>query len=657
MAELKTLFSPITLNGLTLKNRIAVTAHGSRVCENGLPGARARAYYMARAKSASMMLTGTCTVYPQVPETGERSKNFSIWHPESPKAIGELVAAVKEEGSTMFAQIGHAGRQFSALEVNRAAPAPSSIPWEPGGETPRAMTESDIARFIRHFGTAAARVREVGFEGVEIHGAHGYLVHEFLSPVSNHREDDWGGSFDKRCRFPLAVIESVRKHVGPDFVVGLRISGLEFVEGGYTLAEQKEFASRAVSAGLDYINVSAGTYHSMERIIPSGYLPQGVHAHLARAIRESVTPVPVLHAGRITDPGFADKMIESGDCDMVGMLRALLADPDLASKALHDEPIRKCTGLALCWERSHGLNFAISCGVNPEAGRELEFSRKSERVGEPKRVAVVGAGPAGLEAARRLSDRGHQVTVIEEKPVIGGNIRIASMASGRESLAEAHVYYESIVQRGNIDLRLRTRATTDLLKELAPEIILLATGGHPKPIEIEGAAPSVDVMTALTEPDTVGRRVIVYTETNHLVGVSVADTLAESGREVTLITPHSHIASAVESNVLNIVRRRLSEKRVVIKPDLRLGAWDGNTATFIDSWLATEEGGYRVDPIVTDIECDTLITDLGFLPDDSWADDEVKAIAPMYRIGDCMIPRNLQAAIWDGAGVVERVEG
>jgi 2,4-dienoyl-CoA reductase-like NADH-dependent reductase (Old Yellow Enzyme family) len=273
-----------------------------------------------------LMFPHTLPAYPNRVEIAPG--RLSIWLDDGPQAIGKMLDKIHEHGSAMFAQIGYAGRQFSTAAGQRPVFAPSPIPWHPGGEVPREMTASDIARFVKAFANTAERVRECGFDGVEIHGAHGYFLHEFLSPLSNHRTDDYGGSLENRARIVLEVLRAVRDAVGTDYVVGIRLSGAEFVEGGLTLDEQVKVAASLKSTGeLDYVNVSAGAYASMERIVPPMYMPQGVHVHLAKAIKEAVGDTPVIATGRIYEPQFAEQVLSEGAADMVGMLRAMIADP------------------------------------------------------------------------------------------------------------------------------------------------------------------------------------------------------------------------------------------------------------------------------------------------------------------------------------------
>jgi 2,4-dienoyl-CoA reductase-like NADH-dependent reductase (Old Yellow Enzyme family) len=648
-SQFKHLFTPINIRNVTLRNRIAITPHGNRLSEANLPTPASRAYYEARAKGGvALMSTQTLNVYPQVPESGLRSTILSIWHKDSPRAIGEMIAAVHEHGAKFFGQIGYAGRQYDSEGLNRPVYAPSAIPWSPGGDVPREMTPSEISRFVRYFAETAVRVRECGYDGVEVHGAHGYLVHAFMSADGNQRTDDYGGSTENRARFALEIVRAIRAAVGEDFAVGIRLSGDEFVEGGLGHEELLQVVRLLHGTGcLDYYSIAAGAYKSMERIVPPPFFPQGVHTQLAANIRKIVSPTPVLAAGLIYKPVFAEQLIASGMCDIVGMLRAMIADPELPNKAArwgrgeNTEPIRHCVGFMDCWRRELTKGLSVSCAINPEIGREFRVAAQKapEKL---RRVAVVGAGPAGLELSTRLARRGHSVVLFEREAQIGGQLRVAALEAGRERIVDLCNYFEKVLPMLPIDVRLGSEASRATIMAEKPDLVALATGSSPCLRPNLDGRNSLDMRAALCNPERVGARVIVYTVARLVSGPSVADTLARTGRTVTLATPHPQIGPGLDLNTFQVISRRLAEQRVTLRLAVDFVSWEGNRLILRDRWREFADG--RIE-----LEADTFVYDFGAVADDqlyremALDGDGLEVV----RLGDCLSPRGVQAAHWD----------
>lgn len=650
------LFSPIRIGSIELRNRIVMSAHGYRLAHDNLPSQRLLAYYEARARGgAALLYTHTLAVYP-MRAADEPSYHLSIWHERAPEEHAKMLDVVHSHGAKLFGQIGYGGRQASGEAFLRPVQAPSSVPWSPGGEVPRAMTKEDIKRMVTAFGETAARLKKIGYDGVEIHGAHGYLVAEFLSRASNRRTDEYGGSLENRARFPLEVIASVRDAVGPGYPIGIRLSGDEFANDGIELDEQLMFAGMMADTGsLDYLNISAGAYASKERVVPPMYFPQGVHVNLARAIRDRVTPLPVMTVGRIYDPAYADQILKEGAADLVVMTRALIADPEMPNKAAEEdvESIRRCIGIMDCWRRAHGKGFSISCGVNPEAGRELDHTIRS-LASEKKQVAIVGAGPGGIESALRLAQRGHEVTILERSDSLGGQVRIAALAKGRESLGDILEYFEHQIKTKSISLRLNEEATREKILALEPDVVVLATGSRPIMDSEIGNGRTIDIRTSLLCPDRVGPRVLVYTETIGMTGLCVADSFAQSGCAVIVVTPHSKIGSDLDPSTYNMVRQRFASKHIRILTDCRLIGVEGDRATLVNVWTEHAAQGSST-PELQEMEADTVICDWGDESDDALYQELEGSVPKVYRVGDCLTPRGLQAAFWDAAGLAIRV--
>lgn len=644
---LEQLLSPIRLRSLELRNRVVMGPHGSLLAENGLPTDQLTAYYEARARGgAALLCPSTFAVQPRVAPPAGRGF-LSIWHPDAVSAHGKMLDQIRQHGARMFGQIGHGGRQVSGEAILRPVPAPSPIPYRPGGEMPREMTKRDIDGLIESFGVAAEKVKEIGYDGVEIHAANGYLLHQFLSPLSNARTDEYGGSLENRLRVPMSAVEAVRNAVGNDYPVGIRISGVEFVEGGMGLEDQVRVAEALTKSGfVDYLSVSPGAYKSMERVVPPMYFEQGVHASITKAIRDAANGVPVMVSGRIFEAEFADQLIADGIADLAVMTRALIADPDLVEKASSSsiESTRKCVGINDCWKRFHDKRLPISCALNPETGRELEY-RNAIPTSDPKRVLVVGGGPAGLEAALRLKRKGHDVTVFESEDHIGGQVGIAAAAHGRSSLGEIIRFFQYQIEETGLDVRLNTVGTPENLTAENPDVVVLSLGSRPAHRSGLPENNAFDVRSALKSPDALGRQVVLYTETRGLHGLSVADTLSRSGKEVLLVTPNEYIGSELDPSTYSLIRHRLSETQVRTLTDLAFIRMADGVVQFKDVW------GQHIQ----EYPADSLVYDFGDEPNRELADGLQGRVAKIYQIGDCLTPRGLQAAFWDAAGLAQRV--
>jgi 2,4-dienoyl-CoA reductase (NADPH2) len=652
--DLGFLFSPIALGSVEVSNRIVMSAHGTRLASGGLPTEALMGYYEARARGGlGLIVVSTYAAHPQRDEGGLQP---SLWSrdPASGQLHREMIERVTSHGTRMFAQIGYGGRQVSGEAVLRPVMAPSGVPWELGGEVPRTMTKRDITAMVRSYGTAAVRVRELGFEGVEIHGAHGYLIHEFLSQAANKRTDGYGGSFENRLRFLLEVIEAVRAGVGSDFPVGLRLSGDEFVWNGTSLDHQARVAARVASLGsIDYVSQTAGAYRSMERIVLPPAFGQGAHVEISRRLKGALGAVPLMAVGRIVEPEFADRLIGEGDADLVVMTRALIADPEMPAKARRGEvgAVRHCVGAMECWGRTR-KNFAISCAVNPEAGREGLFPTPPSA--RPSIIAVVGAGPAGLEAAVRLADSGHAVVVFEAADHTGGRLDMARRATGLESWSRFIAYQrDEIARRPAIKVELGATATIEQLRDGAFAAVVVATGARPRRPEVLAASDGWSLDETLCRLDQAGARVAIYAESPQLPPLAVARTLAAMKRDVTLLTPHAQVGGALDPNTYNDVRRRLAAARVRLMTEVALVGVDGGNLTASDLWPSWPAS---VGEPTHTVPFDTLVYDVGEEPDDGLYHELAAGGVPVVRIGDCLTPRSVIGAMRDAAGVVTVLE-
>lgn len=644
------LFSPLAIGNREVRNRIFVSAHHNNFDVHGLWTDRTIKYYEARADGgAGMIVTGAIRIHP-------RNLEFETW-PRSDWAFadGQVdwfkkgVKAVKAHGAVFIAQLAHGGRQFwDAREDLQPLLAPSAVPCPVIMEVPKEMEPEDIEQTIDDFVAAAEIARDGGFDGVEIHSAYGYLLAGFLTPTANLRTDEFGGDLDSRMRFALTVLERVREVMGPDRIVGVRMIGDEYLEGGLTPEDAPAIAAAFEKSGLvDYISVTSGTYASGVIMDPPMYAPMGYDVPIAALVKDAVD-LPVLIAGRIKDPAMADDIIASGRADMVAMTRATICDPDLPRKALEgrDDEIRWCIG---CNQRCLGNvahHLPIGCFQNPASGREFDpFWAQLQPADPPKRVVVVGAGPAGCEAAKVLAERGHEVVLFDRRSELGGQIRTVEKASGREEWQDVYRYFDNRLPALGVDLRLGAEVNADQVLAERPDTVVIATGSNPRtePWEhlppIEGEGSTVDVRAVLNGAVSIGDRVVVYAGDNHMQGLTTADTLLDQGKDVTLVVPNEAAGLLAEEHTRFVVSARLAAKGAAMVMMSALTGFDGGSVSGVEMMTGEE----------FELPCDTLISSFGGVADDSLYFALKGRVTDLHRIGDCLAPRTADSAIFEGS--------
>jgi len=415
---LEHLFSPYIIRGKSIKNRIVAPAMVTNFCtDDGKATERYLAYHEAKAKGGyGLIITENYAIDPR----GRGFKNVAgLWNDEQIDSHSELPKRVHKHGATIIAQIYHCGRQTNREAIGCAPVAPSPIACPFGTDIPEELTIPDIHSLVEKYGDTALRAKQCGFDGVEIHGGHGYLITQFMSPYSNKRVDEYGGSFHNRIRFALEVIDNVRTKCGEDFIVGMRISADEMVEGGLTIEDANAIAPYLDRAGIDLLNVSVGNYLAVDLNVASAYTKHAWFVDMAKEIKD-ICSIPVIAVSRINDPVLADSIIRSGKADFTAMGRASLADPEMPNKAQDGrlDEIRRCIG---CNHGCLGTLFndqPIQCVLNPTLGKESDCEIIPTR--EVKRIMIIGAGPAGLEAAISAKKAGHRVDVYEKERHAGG---------------------------------------------------------------------------------------------------------------------------------------------------------------------------------------------------------------------------------------------
>jgi 2,4-dienoyl-CoA reductase-like NADH-dependent reductase (Old Yellow Enzyme family) len=643
VADLSLLDAPIRVGPATLRGRVYVPAHQPGLAEGGIPGPRYIAYQRARARAGvAMQVTGATPVAPS-----------GVWHPSFclhnvddgiVPGYQRLAEAVHAEGGRMLAQLAHPGPTESE---GPDVIGPSHLFSEINRQVVRPATARELEEVVERFAAAARRCREGGLDGVEITMAHGLLLAAFLSPLTNHRDDDYGGSLEARMRLPLAVIDAVRAACGPEMIVGVRLGVDDLRDGGLRPDDATEIA-QAMQDRVDYLSVMVGNNNYLEPRVqhwPPTPAPHGLFRGAARTIREAVS-VPVCAVGRITSPATAADILAAGDADLVGMVRAHIADPDLLAKARagRSRDIRPCVGANLCVNRL--LDEApIECLANPDIGRELDTQLPQDGDGAP--AVVVGAGPAGLEAARRLARRGFAVTVLERGDAVGGQMRAWSQAPSRREFLQLLRWWERQLDDHGVDLRLGVDATAADITELRPATVVLATGAVAAPelsAPSDGSATVLDAVSALTTD--VGGRVAVCDTVGALDAMLVAERLAAGGAEqVTLVTGRIHVGEGEGITSLFPLIRRLAELEVTVieravPTELAAGR------LHLQGVFGESRPAVDVDAVVVCREGRPQIELLGPLRE--------AGLEPLLA-GDALRPRRAHDAVADGARVAREV--
>jgi 2,4-dienoyl-CoA reductase-like NADH-dependent reductase (Old Yellow Enzyme family)/thioredoxin reductase len=535
MSELKSLLSPITVKNTEFPNRVVMPPMGTALCSPGGMMSDALLAYMKRqaAGGAGLLISEIVAVHP----TGVVGPlELGAWDDTFIPGLTELAKVMKASGSKACLQLHHAGRESYYMLKKGKALGPSAAPSLIYGQPPTEMTTEDIAEIIASYGTAAIRAKQAGFDAVEIHGAHGYLLTQFLSAISNHRSDQYGGSFANRARFVTEVIQSVRQSVGEDFPVLLRISAEEYIKNGYTVDDVISILPDIVDAGVDMIHASVGTHGSPAGITSAPpEFETGFNVWRADKIKKAAN-IPVITVGRFNDPRKADKVIASGEADMVAFGRQQLCDPDFLIKAKEGrfDDIRICIACNQgCIEREMFEGKSIRCAINPETGQELIYPKTKAK--QPKKVWIIGSGPAGLTAALEANRLGHEVSLFEMESEAGGNILFACKAPHKEIYLDWIQFLIKQVETSGVSIQKATTVTDAMLAEGKPEAVILATGGEKIVPPITGIdSPHVhDAWQILGETVKTGKKALVVG--GGLIGMETACFMAQKGCDVTLV--------------------------------------------------------------------------------------------------------------------------
>lgn len=560
---MKKILEPIKINGMELRNRMIVSAMVTGYANvDGTASEKYIAYHEAKAKGGwGLIITEDYIISPTA---GASAPLPALYDDSQIASHQQLTQRVHQAGGKIAAQLYHAGRETVSTVTGVQPVAPSAIQDPTMPEQPRALTVEEILEIEDQFAAAAWRAKQAGFDAIEIHGAHGYLVNQFVSPFSNKRVDHYGGSLRNRARFALEIVEKIRKMVGPAYPILYRMSVQEYIEGGLALEEAKAFAQMLEAAGVDMLHCSQGVYTSIETVVPPFGVTRGAFVENAAAIK-SVVRIPVSAVGRINDPDLAEAILCSGKADLVTMARASLADPEMPNKVRDDryDEISRCIGcLQGCLANSNAGTGKVRCLVNPMTGMEDEYCLKPTE--KKKTVWIAGGGVAGCEAAIVAARRGHQVTVFEKSGRLGGQWIAAAVPMNKTEFTTFVIWQQNQLQQLGVTIKLNCEVTVELVQQGNPDALIVATGSNPVIPSIPGIdGPQVvlaqDVLLGDVEA---GQRVVVIG--GGLVGAETADFLACHGKKVCIVEMMEELMRDGEPAPKAMLLKRLAQNHVTV---------------------------------------------------------------------------------------------
>lgn len=654
------LFEPIKIGSLELKNRIAMPAMHLNYTPDGMVNERLIRFYETRAAGGAGLVTlGGCTI----DLLGQGPLMVGLHDDRFIDGLRNFTKTIKAGGAAVAAQLYQAGRYTHSMFSGQQPAAPSAVASRLTRETPRELTVEEIAQVIEDFGEAARRAREAGFDAVEAIASAGYLICQFLSPITNLRTDQYGGSWENRTRFGLEVVKKIREKVGSDYVIMVRLTGHDFMPGGNTNSEAAQFARLLEEAGVDCFNVTGGWHESRVPQI-TGELPRGGFAYLARGIKEAVG-VPVIASNRINDPLAAEAILQHHLADLVNMGRPLLADPELPNKARAGDyrAIRRCIA---CNQGCLDMVFSLQdvhCSVNPLAGREYQIDMLP--AGKSKKVLVIGGGPAGLETAYTAALRGHQVTLWEKNEALGGNLTYASMPSGKEDFITLLDFYEEMLARHGVDVLLNREATAEAIIAAGADMVVLATGSLPldAPFKVNTPGKLFSALDVLNGSAIPGERVVVIGGGS--VGCETAVTIAEMGTIAAETAKFLLEHNAETAERIKELLSRGTRQVTLVEMEKGIGRDIGTSTRWVNlktidrlgvkvmderKVLEVNEDGVVVekDGVQILLPADTVVLAIGFRVDDRLSRELGGRVKELHIIGDAARPRKITEAVREG---------
>ncbi len=666
------ILQPYKLKHLELKNRLMTSAHEPSYSEEGMPKDRYRLYHVERAKGgvALTMTAGSAVVSPDSPPA---YNNLHAYKDEIIPWLRKLTTECHDYGTKVMIQITHLGRRTNWNHSDWLPVLSSSPIREPAHRSfPKEAEDWDIERIIEDYADAAERMKESGMDGVEIE-AYGHLLDSFWSPATNKREDSYGGNLENRISFSIKVINAIRKKIGSEFIVGMRLVADEDWDIGLSKEEGLEIAKKIIETNkIDFLNVIRGhidTDSALTKVIPIQGMASAPHLDFAGEIKE-VTKFPVFHASKINDVATARHAISAGKLDMVGMTRAHIADPHIVNKIIEgrEDRIRPCVGATYCLDRIYEGNETL-CIHNPATGREAYMPHEiTERTKEKKKIIVVGAGPAGLEAARVCSARGHDVVVYEALDSPGGQINLLSRSKRRKDMIGIIEWRLAECEKFNVKINYNVLADKEMILSQNPDVIIIATGGVPNLNNIqEGSDLAISTWDIISGNANIEEEVVIYDDNGSYPGLQAAEIIANHGSKLEIVTPERFFSPEIGGMNYVPYAKTFIEKMVKISINKRiqkinrrgnkllvtLGSdYSDNQEKLETSQVIIEHGTMPLDQLYFDLKSDSY--NLGSIDYNSIIKNIFTELKKnnqgsyfLYRVGDAISSRNIHAAIYD----------
>ncbi|MGR3373228.1 oxidoreductase [Pseudooceanicola nanhaiensis] len=673
------LLQPFQLKHLTLKNRLMITSHEPAYPEDGMPKERYRAYHAERARAgvALTMTAGSASVSRDSPPV---FNNILAWKDEVVGWMKALTDACHDHGCAVMIQLTHLGRRTRWDKADWLPVVSAGHEREPSHRAfPKRAEDWDIARIITDYADAAERMKAAGLDGIELE-AYGHLMDQFWSPLTNDLDAPYGGSLENRLRFTFDVLEAIRERCGAEFLVGVRYTADEDVPGGLTKQDGLEISHRLKDSGMvDFLNVVRGhidTDAALTDVIPVQGMRSAPHLDFAGEVR-AATRFPTFHAAKIQDVATARHAIASGKLDMVGMTRAHMADPHIVAKIMRGEEdrIRPCVGANYCLDRIYQGGMAL-CLHNPATGRELEQPHEIARAESRRKVVIVGAGPAGLEAARVAACRGHEVIVHEAAPQAGGQVRLTALTPRRAEMMQLIQWRLSECDRMGVTIRYNSVADAGTVRDDAPDVVIVATGGLPHTeVLADGNDLVVSAWDILSGDVKPGESVLIYDDAGDYPALQAAELISGSGARVELMTRDRNVSSEVMAMSLTPAMRLLQARDVTFTVTWKLDAVrrEGNR---LIAEIGSDYGGVQRERVVDQVvvnhgtrPLDELYfdlragsTNLGEVDYDALIEGRRQELLrnadgryQLFRIGDAVAARNTHAAVYDALRLLKAV--